>query len=89
MGQDIDIPGCLRVTAGWAGHPMLSCKKVPDSGLVQSLAKTCQDRMWGEGQKWLCPGVKGKMISVPETNKRMKSEREDSLAEGKDEVSWL
>lgn len=54
------------------------------SGFVQSLTTTLQDRMWGEGQKRLCPRVKGKMISVPETNKGgIKFEKKDSLRKKK------
>lgn len=79
--------GCLRV-AQQAGHtnPMLFCGKGLDS--FWACAKPGQDRMWGEGQKGLCPGVKGKMISEPGTNKRgMKFERKDSPTKKK--VSWL
>lgn len=82
FGQESGIPGVSESDTGRQNRPPPGCsagKCWTHSGFVKSLARTCQGRTWGEGQ----------MISVSGTNKRMKSEREDSLAEEKEEVSWL
>lgn len=71
--------------------PMLFCRKVLHS--LWACSKSGQDtpsQNVGRGAEMvLPPEVKGQIISVPGTNKRgMKSEREDSLAREKEEVSW-
>lgn len=81
LSWKVIFQGCLKVTK--QARQTTSCcfagKRWTHSGLVQSLDTTGQDRMWGEGQKWLCPQVKGKMISVPGTNKRGMKFKKDSL----------
>lgn len=50
--------------------PVLFCRKVLGSfWACAKPGKTHQDRTGEKGQKWLYPGGKGKMISVPGTHK--------------------